>query len=48
MCDRRDLPPILREKHYVAPSAFTAESLLREARRQKGLASRNRAAHLPP
>ena len=29
--------PILAEKHYDAPSAFTAENLLREARRQKGL-----------
>jgi uridine phosphorylase len=28
-------PPILRSKHYRAPSAFTPESLLREARRQK-------------
>lgn len=27
--------PILAEKHYDAPSAFTPESLLREARRQK-------------
>jgi uridine phosphorylase len=30
-----DLPPILAEKHFDAPSAFTPESLLREARRQK-------------
>jgi uridine phosphorylase len=29
--------PILRQKHYEAPSAFTPENLLREARRQKGL-----------
>ncbi|MBZ0217627.1 MAG: nucleoside phosphorylase [Fimbriimonadaceae bacterium] len=28
-------PPILRDKHHGAPSAFTPESLLREARRQK-------------
>lgn len=28
-------PPILTEKHYKEPSAFTPESLLREARRQK-------------
>ena len=27
--------PILAQKHYAAPSAFTPESLLREARRQK-------------
>lgn len=33
-----DGPPILSEKHYGAPSAFTPESLLREARRQKGSA----------
>jgi uridine phosphorylase len=30
-------PPILDDKRYDEPSAFTAESLLREARRQKGL-----------
>ncbi|MDT8854980.1 nucleoside phosphorylase [Paracoccaceae bacterium Fryx2] len=29
-------PPILRDKHHDAPSSFTPESLLREARRQKG------------
>lgn len=32
-------PPILVEKHHGAPSAFTPESLLREARRQKGAAT---------
>lgn len=32
------LPPILRGKVPVAPSVFTPENLLREARRQKGLA----------
>lgn len=32
------VPPILSHKHYGAASAFTPESLLREARRQKGLA----------
>ena len=31
------MPPILSEKRYDAPSAFEPESLLREARRQKGL-----------
>jgi uridine phosphorylase len=31
-------PPILRGKDPAAPSVFTPESLLREARRQKGLA----------
>jgi uridine phosphorylase len=30
-------PPILSHKHYGAASAFTAENLLREARRQKRL-----------
>ena len=30
-------PPILRHKRYDASSAFTAENLLRQARRQKGL-----------
>jgi uridine phosphorylase len=29
------IPPILAQKHYKTPSAFTPESLLREARRQK-------------
>jgi uridine phosphorylase len=31
------VPPILRNKQYDAPSAFTPESLLREARRQKNV-----------
>lgn len=31
-------PPILSNKHYSEPSVFTAENLLREARRQKSLA----------
>jgi uridine phosphorylase len=31
--------PILNHKHYTAPSVFTPESLLREARRQKRLPS---------
>jgi uridine phosphorylase len=35
--NQRDLPPILRNKHHAAESAFTPESLLREARRQKDL-----------
>jgi uridine phosphorylase len=30
-----ELPPILADKHYDARSVFTAESLLRDARRQK-------------
>jgi uridine phosphorylase len=29
--------PIVAHKHYTAPSVFSAENLLREARRQKGL-----------
>ncbi len=33
-------PPILARKHYGSPSAFTPESLLREARRQKSAAAR--------
>ncbi|MCL4186567.1 MAG: hypothetical protein KJZ85_03085 [Rhodobacteraceae bacterium] len=33
---RGGLPPILAGKHHDAPSTFTPESLLREARRQKG------------
>jgi uridine phosphorylase len=32
------VPPILAQKHYTQPSAFTPENLLREARRQKGIA----------
>lgn len=35
---RSDHVPILDGKHYDAPSVFTPESLLREARRQKRLA----------
>jgi hypothetical protein len=31
------VPPILAQKHYTQPSAFTPENLLREARRQKRL-----------
>ena len=30
-------PPILADKHYERPSAFTPENLLREARRQKSI-----------
>jgi uridine phosphorylase len=36
-------PPILSNKYYMEPSVFTAENLLREARRQKSLAR----AHVP-
>ena len=32
------VPPILQRKHYREASAFTPEGLLREARRQKGIA----------
>lgn len=34
---KEKMPPILLHKHYDATSAFTPESLLREARRQKNL-----------
>ena len=37
MTDTDDGPPILRAKHTDAPSTFSAEGLLREARRQKGV-----------
>jgi uridine phosphorylase len=37
--DDSRVPPILAQKHYAKPSAFTPESLLREARRQKQVAS---------
>jgi len=30
-----EVPPILAQKHYTQPSAFTPENLLREARRQR-------------
>jgi uridine phosphorylase len=33
-----NVPPILADKHHGAPSAFTPENLLREARRQRGAA----------
>jgi len=36
---RSTTAPILADKHYTAPSAFTPENLLREARRQKALAT---------
>lgn len=32
------LPPILEHKDYAAPTAFSPDALLREARRQKGIA----------
>jgi MFS family permease len=32
-------PPIIADKHYEAPSVFTVENLLREARRQKQLSA---------
>lgn len=40
---RDEIPPILAQKHYAAPSAFKPENLLREARRQK----RGTGAHIP-
>jgi uridine phosphorylase len=36
---RRPVPPILSHKQYAAPSAFAPENLLRDARRQKGVAA---------
>jgi uridine phosphorylase len=36
LTDPETTPPILADKHYAVPSAFTPESLLREARRQRG------------
>jgi uridine phosphorylase len=36
-----DTPPILAHKYHASPSAFTPESLLREARRQKNAAVAN-------
>jgi uridine phosphorylase len=36
-----DDPPILTQKHYSVPSAFTPENLLREARRQKRVPAGN-------
>lgn len=35
MTNKKHLPPILADKHYSLASAFTPESLLRAARRQK-------------
>src|SRR6266478_5252453 len=37
------IPPILAQKHYTQPSAFTPENLLREARRQKQITG----SHIP-
>jgi uridine phosphorylase len=34
------VPPILQHKDYSSPSVFTADALLRESRRQKGLDAR--------
>jgi uridine phosphorylase len=40
-CDKSSVskPPILANKHVAAPSVFEPKALLREARRQKGLAA---------
>ncbi len=35
--DPTEVPPILDHKHYDQPTVFTAENLLREARRQKNI-----------
>jgi hypothetical protein len=34
-----DLPPLLNNKHWNSPSVFAPSALLREARRQKGVAA---------
>ncbi|MGC2833583.1 MAG: hypothetical protein WA238_05200, partial [Methylocella sp.] len=39
-----DLPPLLANKHTDSPSVFVPSTLLREARRQKGIA----AVPVPP
>jgi hypothetical protein len=39
-----DLPPLLDNKHTDSPSVFIPSALLREARRQKGIAT----AEAPP
>jgi hypothetical protein len=44
----RLMPPILRNKHYEADSAFTPESILREARRRKGFERSLRTCRLRP
>ncbi len=36
--NNKPVPPILRHKYFDAPSVFEPDGLLREARRQKGLA----------
>jgi len=41
--NNKPLPPILSHKNHNAPSVFAPDALLREARRQKGLAR----AHVP-
>jgi len=38
MTDQDEAPPILTDKYYGSPSAFSPENLLREARRQKSIA----------
>jgi uridine phosphorylase len=38
MTEHDEAPPILTDKHYGSTSAFTPESLLREARRQRSVA----------
>jgi uridine phosphorylase len=43
MLDTMPMPPILSNKRYREPSVFSADNLLREARRQKSLA----LAHVP-
>jgi hypothetical protein len=43
-----EVPPILAQKHYDMPSAFTPESLLREAARQRRITGTSiRSWHWP-
>ncbi len=46
MARRRDAPTILAAKQHDAPSVFLPENLLREARRQRGLADASGAGGL--
>jgi hypothetical protein len=43
-----EVPPILAQKHYNTPSAFTPERLLGEARRQKRITGTSLRSRLWP
>jgi uridine phosphorylase len=43
-----EVPPILAQKHYDRPSAFTPESLLREARRENRITGASLRSRLWP